>query len=253
MSKKLSILIPVYNEWRTISELLNKLTALKLEKEIIIVDDGSNDGTTEILSSLAHPLIKVVRHPVNRGKGAAIRTGLAHCTGNMVIIQDADLEQDPEDIYQLVQPILKGGAEVVYGSRFLGQRPKMKRMTYWANRFLSALTSFLYGAKITDVETCYKVFKAELIQSLVLEGDGFEFEPEVTAKILRFGIRIHEVPIQEDWYHGYNNNSKKVTWFDGFKAIAVLLKYRFKKLSLQKRLPVAVMPHQVAADITDGA
>lgn len=227
MSKKLSILIPVYNEWRTIRELLDKLIALKSEKEIIIVDDGSNDGTTEILSSISHPLIRVFRHPQNRGKGAAIKTALSHATGDMVIIQDADLEQDPEDIYQLVEPILKEGAEVVYGSRFLGQRPKMKWMTYWANRFLSFLASVLYGVKITDVETCYKVFKADLIKSLVLEGNGFEFEPEVTAKVLRRGIKIREVPIKEDWYQGYDNNSKKVTWLDGLKAIGTLVKYRF--------------------------
>ena len=228
VGSKLSIIIPVYNEWRTIRELLSKLLDLQLEKEILIVDDGSNDGTSEILDSISDARIRLFRHSANRGKGAAIRTGLERARGDIVIIQDADLEQDPEDIYKLVQPILTGGAEVVYGSRFLGQRPRMKRLNYWANRFLSRFTNLLYQSKITDLETCYKVFKAEVIKSLTLESDGFEFEPEVTAKLLKKGYVIHEVPIKEDWYHGYNNNSKKVTWQDGVKAVAALIKYRFR-------------------------
>lgn len=229
MSYKLSVIIPVYNEWRTIRELLSRLLVLQLEKEIIVVDDGSSDGTSEILESFSsHPLVKLIRHPRNQGKGAAIRTGLSHCSGELVIIQDADLEQDPEDIYHLVQPFLKEGADVVYGSRFLGQRPKMKWSAYWANQFLSRLTSLLYSTKITDVETCYKIFRADVIKSIPLEGNGFEFEPEITAKLLKRGFTIREVPIKEDWYHGYYSNSKKVTWLDGVKAIVTLLKHRFE-------------------------
>lgn len=137
------------------------------------------------------------------------------------------MEQDPEDIYKLVQPILAQEVQVVYGSRFLHQRPRMKWVAYLANIFLSRLTTWLYGKKITDVETCYKVFKADVIKSVPLTGDRFEFEPEITAKLLRRGVIIREIPIKEDWYHGYNNNSKKVTWWDGVKAIVTLLKYRF--------------------------
>ena len=229
MSPKLSILVPIYNEWKTIQELLDRILELKFEKEILVVDDGSTDGTREILDRLQHLAIRVFRHPDNRGKGAAIRTALSHCTGDIVIIQDADLEQDPNDIYELVKPIMIQGAQVVYGSRFLGQHPRMHWSAYWANVFLSRFTSFLYGAEITDLETCYKVFSAELIKNIPLKCRGFEFEPEVTAKLLRKGIKIHEVPIKEDWYHGYNNNSKKVTWWDGIKAILTLIQYRFQK------------------------
>ena len=235
MAPKLSILIPIYNEWRSIRELLDMILNLRFEKEIIIVDDGSTDGTREILDGIHHPLIQIFRHASNQGKGAAIRTALSYCTGDMVIIQDADLEQDPNDIYELVKPIMNEGAQVVYGSRFLGERPKMHWTAYHANRFLSWFASFLYGTKITDLETCYKVFSADLIKSLPLSADGFEFEPEVTARLLKRGIKIYEVPIKEDWYHGYNNNSKKVTWLDGIKAIATLLKYRFISPSRKER------------------
>ena len=228
MSPKLSILVPIYNEWKTVQELLDRVLELKFEKEILVVDDGSTDGTREILDRIHHPSIRIFRHPANRGKGSAIRTALANSTGDIVIIQDADLEQDPNDIYELVKPIMTQGAQVVYGSRFLGQRPKMHWAAYAANVFLSRFTSFLYGAEITDLETCYKVFSAELIKNIPLTCRGFEFEPEVTAKILRKGIKIYEVPIKEDWYHGYYNNSKKVTWWDGAKAILTLIQYRFR-------------------------
>ena len=226
MAHKLSVVVPVYNEWKTIGELLKKLIALKLDKEIIVVNDGSSDGTTEVLNSISDPLIKIIRHPSNLGKGAAIRTALTRSTGDIVIIQDADLEQDPEDIYRLVQPFLTGRAAVVYGSRFLGQRPRMKWYVYWANVFLSGLASFLYGAAITDLETCYKVFRAEVIKKISIESNGFEFEAEVTAKLLREGHRILEIPVKEDWYHGFLNNSKKVTWKDGVKAVWTLIRYR---------------------------
>jgi len=226
--KRVSILVPVYNEWKTIQILLDKLVELDLNKEIIVVDDASDDGSAEVLRSIQHPLIQVIHHAANQGKGAAIRTALARSTGDIIIIQDADLEQDPEDFYQLVDPIMKNGAKVVYGSRFLKGRPRMAWKTYAANRFLSALTSLLYGVKLTDLETCYKVFDRSVIDSIKLECDRFDFEPEVTAKLLKQGIQIFEVAIKEDWYHGYNNNSKKVTWVDGISAIVTLLRYRFR-------------------------
>ncbi len=228
MASKLSILIPVYNEWKTIGKLLQKLLVLEVEKEIIVVDDGSSDGTGRILEGYAkNPLIQIIRHASNKGKGSAIRTGLQYCSGDMVIIQDADLEQDPDDIYKLIEPMIKHGAKVVYGSRFLNQRPKMNGPTYLANIFLSRFTSLLFNTRITDLETCYKLFRVDVIKGLRLKARGFEFEPEVTAKLLKKGFLIHEVPIREDWYHGYNNNSKKVTWRDGVKAIFTLIKYRF--------------------------
>ena len=226
---KLSIIVPVYNEQKTVRELLGKLQGLKLEKEIIIVDDGSGDGTAEILESVRDPLVRVFRHSRNQGKGAAIRTGLQYVSGDWVIIQDADLEQDPEDIYRLMEPLMKEGAQVVYGSRFLGQKPRMKRRAYFANRLISALASSLYGQRVTDVETGYKVFKTDVIKSLVWEGNGFEFEAEITARILKKGIKILEIPVKTDWYHGYLNNSKKITWKDAVKAIMALLRQRFKE------------------------
>lgn len=227
MGKKLSILIPIYNEWKTIQQLLNKLLELRLEKEIIVVDDGSTDGTREILGRVHHPLIRILHHPANCGKGAAIRTALGHATGELVIIQDADLEQDPEDIYKLVEPFMQDGVHVVYGSRFLGQRPRMKWNAYVANVLISAFASLLFGRWITDVETCYKVFRADLIKAIPIEANGFEFEPEITAKLLKRGHKIREIPIKEDWYRGYDNNSKKVTWKDGVKAFSTLWRYRF--------------------------
>lgn len=228
MDKKLSILIPVYNEWRTIRQLLEKLVALKREKEIIVLDDGSSDGTKEILNSISHPQIKIFRHPANRGKGAAIRTALAQCTGDIVLIQDADLNQDPKVIDRLVEPFLEDGVKLVYGSRFLAQRPKMKWTNYWANRFLTFLTNFLYRTKISDVETCFKAFRSEVIKSIPLETEGFEFEVEVTAKVLRKGFPIKEVPIKQEWYLENYHDSKKLNWLDGVKAIVTLFKYRFE-------------------------
>ncbi len=225
---RLSIIIPVYNEWTTINELLDKLLALQLNKEIIVVDDGSNDGTSEILDSFSHPLVRIFRHPKNCGKGAAIRTGLSHCTGDVIILQDADMEQVPEEIYKLIEPVLDGRAEVVYGSRLLGKKPEMTFSAYMANLFLSGLTSLLYFRKISDMETAYKVFKREVIQSIPFDANGFEFEPEMTAKILKKGIRIYEIPVKMDWFRGYDNNTKKITWLDGVKAVLTLLKYRFR-------------------------
>ncbi len=227
MNPKLSIVVPIYNESQTIGKLLEKIVEIQQEKEILVVDDGSTDGTREILDSIRHPEIRIFRHSENRGKGAAVRTGFANCSGEIVVIQDADLDQDLNIIYQLVQPVLSDGAQMVYGSRFLDGRPKMKWVNYWANKFLSFLTRFLYGSKITDVETCFKVFRADVLRNIALEGNGFEFEVEVTAKALKKGFKIHEVPIKREWYEENHHDSKKLNWTDGVKAVIALLKYRF--------------------------
>ena len=235
---KLSIIIPVYNEAATLREILQKVesVALPLDREIIAVDDFSTDGSREILKEL-EGRFKVIYQPVNRGKGAALRTGFKEATGDLIIVQDADLEYNPAEYLKLIAPILSGRTTVVYGSRFagdggLGRMVRQHKKLYsWhffyylGNRFLSLVTALLYGSSITDMETGYKVFKTEVIKSLVLTADRFEFEPEVTAKILRKGIKIYEVPIS---YHGREySEGKKITWRDGLTAIKVLFKYRF--------------------------
>jgi glycosyltransferase involved in cell wall biosynthesis len=226
---KLSVIVPVYNEKKTIEEILRRVAAVQIDKEIILVDDFSNDGTREILKKLGSDLdqIKVFLHDRNKGKGAAIRTGLANATGDLVVIQDADLEYDPEDYHKLLKPILKGKAEVVYGSRFTGERRNMLFWHYVGNRFLSLITNILYNTTLSDMETCYKMFKREIIQDVEIKAERFEFEPEVTAKILRRGIRIYEVPIS---YAGRDyDQGKKITWRDGVSALWTLVKYRFVK------------------------
>lgn len=225
---KLSIIISVYNEKGTISEILDRVRGVdmgNIEKEIIIVDDFSNDGSREVLKGEEEKGVIVLYHERNRGKGAAIRTALEHITGDFVIIQDADLEYDPEDYMKLIGPILKGRADVVYGSRFTGER---KNMLFWhwiGNRFLTLITNILYNTTLSDMETCYKLFKAEIIKGLRIRSDRFNFEPEITAKIMKKGIRIYEVPIS---YTGREfNEGKKITWKDGFSALWTLVKYRF--------------------------
>lgn len=246
---KLSILIPAYNERDTIEAILARIRALdltipvqidgrsgapadgqstvELEKEIIAVDDGSIDGTGAILDSAAEKGdLLVFHHDSNRGKGAAVRTAIERATGDIFIIQDADLEYDPRDYPALVQPILEGRADVVYGSRFLGG-PR-KAMLFWhaaGNKLLTFITNILYDAILSDMETCYKVFRAEVIKEIPLRSRRFEFEPEVTAKVLKRGHRIYEVPIS---YTGREyEEGKKITWRDGFSALWTLVKYRF--------------------------
>ncbi len=225
---KLSVIIPVFNEKNTIEEIIKRVLAVDISKEIIAVDDGSTDGTTEILKKIAeNNEIKVLYHQKNLGKGAAIRTALEKVTGDYVIIQDADLEYDPEDYQQMIKPILKGKAEVVYGSRFTGERKNMLFWHYVGNRFLSLVTNVLYNTTLSDMETCYKLFKTDIIKSLKLKAKGFEFEPEVTAKTLRKGVKIYEVPIS---YAGRDfSEGKKITWKAGFKALWTLIKYRLVK------------------------
>ena len=230
-SLKLSIIIPVYNEQSTIAEVIDRVCAVELDglkKEIIIADDGSRDNTPSIIADKhrQHPCItKVHTSLINLGKGAAIRFGLEFAAGDLVLIQDADLELNPEEYPALLAPILRGEADVVYGSRFRKRSSNIPLRTRLANRFLTVFTNLLYGSRLTDMATAYKVFRSEVIKGLELRSARFEFEPEVTAKLLLAGYRIIEVPIS------YNPRSadegKKVGWIDGIEYIYTLLKYRF--------------------------
>jgi len=224
---RLSVIIPCYNEVNTVAEIIRRVRAVKLAHEIIVVDDGSTDGTREVLAQIEPgDDLKIIYHPHNMGKGAAVRTGFQNATGDVFLIQDADLEYDPREYPILLRPIEEGIAKVVYGSRFLGG-PR-KAMFFWnmvANRTLTFITNLLYNAILSDMETCYKVFRAEVIRDIPLRSRRFDFEPEVTAKILKRGYRIYEVPISyngREWYEG-----KKISWKDGVIAFWTLLRYRF--------------------------
>lgn len=231
---KLSIVMPVYNEIKTIREIIDRVLSVDvgMEKELIIVDDCSTDGTREFLKDLEGSKIKGVRiffHDKNRGKGAALRTAFEHVTGDVTIIQDADLEYDPSDYPQLLKPIIAGECDVVYGSRFIGpkstyRRPKgMALSNFLANRFLTMLTNVLTGFKITDMETCYKLMKTSILRELRLESERFNIEPEITAKLAKKKVRLKEVPIS---YHGRDHSEgKKIKWKDGFSAIYHIFRY----------------------------
>lgn len=227
---KLSILVPVYNERETVLEILDRVHEAPLPKEIdaeeiIAVDDGSTDGTREVLVQAQKDGVVVLRHERNRGKGAAIRTALEHATGDIIVIQDADLEYDPRDYPQLLQPIVEGRAKVVYGSRFLGPRMAMMFWHMLGNTVLTLMTNILYDAILSDMETGYKAFRADVIKAIPLHSRRFDFEPEVTAKVLKRGYRIFEVPIS---YYGREYwEGKKIGWKDGVAAVWTLLKYRF--------------------------
>ena len=228
---KLSIIIPVFNEEKTVEKLIEEVWKVELpqvEKEIIVVDDGSTDATPEILKRVKnrYPELKVVFKKKNEGKGSAIRRGLKEVTGDLVVFQDADLEYDPRDYPLLMKPILEGKADVVYGSRFLGPH---RVLLFWhliGNIFLNLVTNFLYNTTLTDMETCYKMFRSDVIKSLPLKARGFEIEPEITAKILKRGYRVWEVPISYNG-RGYEEG-KKITWKDGFVALYTLFKCRFR-------------------------
>jgi glycosyltransferase involved in cell wall biosynthesis len=229
-----SIIIPCFNEAQTIARVLDRVCALTMplgaRKEIMIVDDGSGDGSADVLHVYAktHPDVRVFLSPVNLGKGAAVRIGVALSSGDVIIIQDADLELTPEQIPDLVEPILDGKTDVVFGSRFLGGRRFRPWRTYLANRFLTCLTQLLYTARLTDMETCYKAFRRRVIEMMDLRSIGFEIEPELTAKIIRFGHRIHERAVS---YSPRNEQQgKKIRARDGLKAIYYLVKYRFQAM-----------------------
>lgn len=227
--KKLSVIIPAFNEARTVAKLLEAVMEVRLdalELEVIIVDDGSNDGTSEILTQSLHP-IKLLSHKTNQGKGAAIRTAQPHTTGDFVLIQDADLEYDPREYRELLRPLLEERADVVYGSRLSGGKPTraFKIAHLIGNKFLSTLTNLLYNSTLTDMETCYKVFRGDLFRSIVIRSNRFDFEPEITAKMLKKKIRLYEMPIS---YYGRDyEEGKKITWIDGLAAIAALIRFRF--------------------------
>ncbi len=227
----LSILMPVYNEAGTIHEIVSRVEAVDLgdvRKELIIVDDGSKDGTREILKKLADKSPhKIYFHGQNMGKGAALRTALTYAEGNIILIQDADLEYDPAEYAELIKPILEGRADVVYGSRLSGAKVA-RAFNFWhyiGNKVLTFITNVLYNSILSDMETCYKVFRADVIKNFQIKSNKFDFEPEITAKVLKRKYKLYEMPIS---YYGRDfAEGKKITWRDGFSAIWALIKYRF--------------------------
>lgn len=220
---KLTVIIPVFNEVGTILKMIEKVQEVSLEKEIIVVDDGSTDGTRGVLEGCGGE-IKIFFHGANQGKGAAIRTAIPHVTGEIVIIQDADLEYDPSEYSRLIAPILGGKADVVYGSRFLGGPHRV--LFFWhaiGNKILTTLSNILTDLNLSDMETGHKVFRAEVLKRIKIESNRFGFEPEITAKIAKMGCRIYEIPISY-WGRDYSEG-KKINWRDGISAIYWIIKY----------------------------
>jgi len=226
---RVSFLIPAYNEGATIAEVLERVEALDLDRQVIVVDDGSTDDTPEILERWNDGRDgRIVVRQRNRGKGAAIRAAIPHVDGDIAVIQDADLEYDPADVPALIEPIERGVADVVFGSRLSGGRPQ-RAYLFWhlvGNRFLSLVTNVLYNTTLHDMETGYKAFRADVLRSLDLRSDDFAIEPEITAKVCRRGLRIYELPIA--YYGRTYAEGKKITWRDGFKALYVLLSVRLR-------------------------
>lgn len=227
----LSVIMPVYNETRTLHEIIKRVRSVPIPKEIIIVDDGSKDGTRDMLRNEIEgkiPEVKVFYHDKNRGKGAAIRTAIEKCSGDYVLVQDADLEYDPKEYFGLLEPILDGRADVVFGSRFIGGGGPHRVHLFWhslGNKVLTTLSNMMTNLNLTDMEVCYKVFKLEVIKKINLRSNRFEFEPEITAKVARMGCRIYEVPIS---YSGRDySEGKKIGWRDGVTAIWSIFRYRF--------------------------
>jgi glycosyltransferase involved in cell wall biosynthesis len=223
----LSVIVPVFNERSTVAEVIRRIKAVEipLEVEVIVVDDGSSDGTDKVLAAMGDSTVRIINHHQNQGKGAAIRTGLEAVRGDLVLIQDADLEYDPADWSKLLDPILRGKSRVVYGSRFTGERKNMMPLHWIGNRFLSLVTNLLYSSTLSDMETCYKLFDRRVLEGITIQSNRFDFEPEITAKVLRRGYRIYEVPIS---YAGREaDEGKKITWRDGFGALKALIKFRF--------------------------
>jgi glycosyltransferase involved in cell wall biosynthesis len=231
----LSIIVPVYNEVRTVLAVIDRLQAIDLPvpREIVIVNDGSTDGTREVLQSIESGVpgresrVRVIHVHPNAGKGAAIRRGFQEANGTIVAIQDADLELDPQQLAALVTPVVRGETDVVYGSRFLAGRPEAPWITIAANRGLTAVTNVLFGSSITDMETCYKIMRTEVARSLALDANRFDIEPQITARLLRGGHRIHELPVTFD--PRSRAQGKKIGWRDGVRAIEVLVKERFRR------------------------
>jgi len=224
---KISIVIPVFNEESTILDIIKRIQNIGMDKEIIIVDDGSNDGTRGILKNLKEDNIKIFYHDKNQGKGAALKTGFLHVEGDVIIIQDADLEYDPIEYSRLIEPIIKGHADVVYGSRLSGGRPQRVYM-FWhkvGNNILTLFTNILYNTTLTDMETGYKVFKREVVKGINIKSKDFTVEPELTAKIFKKKLRVYELPIS---YYGRDySEGKKIKWYHAFSAIWALIKYKF--------------------------
>ena len=221
----LSVVMPVYNERTTIDEIVRRVLAIPLRIELVVVDDGSEDGTTEILEQLQRELRFKLLRQKNAGKGAALRRGFAEVTGDLVVIQDADLEYSPEEYPQLIELICDDKADVVYGSRFLGRHRAFMFAHYMGNKLVTFATNVLYNTMLTDMETCYKAMRIDVLRSMKLKSNGFGIEPEITAKIFKRGYRVYEVPITYAG-RGYEQG-KKITWRAGFGALWVLLKYRF--------------------------
>jgi len=224
-SFKLSIIIPVLNERATLPQILDRIQKLPYQAEIIVVDDGSVDGTREFLDKIKEPHIKIFRHEQNQGKGAAVRTAQSRVSGELVLIQDADLEYQPEDYPALLAPLLSGHADVVYGSRFIGPHRAYYFWNFLANKFLNLLTNLLYNTILTDMECGYKVFRADVFKNITIKSNRFDLEPELTAKIFKRNLKVVEVPIT---YFGRSyDEGKKITWKDFFPAVWALIKYRF--------------------------
>ena len=222
----LSVVMPVFNERDTIEEIIRRVLAVNIRIELIVVDDCSTDGTSQILERLSADLpFRLLKQPQNGGKGSALRRGFAAVTGDLMIIQDADLEYSPEEYPQLIELICQGRADVVFGSRFLGRHRVFLFSHYLGNRIMTLATNILYNTMLTDMETCYKVMRVDVLRSMTLNSNGFGIEPEITAKVFKRGYRVYEIPITYDG-RGYDEG-KKITWRDGVVALWVLLKYRF--------------------------
>jgi glycosyltransferase involved in cell wall biosynthesis len=230
---KLTVIIPVFNEVRTILKVLERVKQVPIEKEVIVVDDASTDGTRSLLEKGGEG-VNVLLHETNQGKGAAIRTALAHVTGELVVIQDADLEYDPSEYLHLMAPILEGKADVVYGSRFLGGPHRV--LFFWhavGNKIITSLSNMMTDLNLSDMETGYKIFKAEVLRKITIESNRFGFEPEITAKIAQLGCRIYEIPISY-WGRDYSEG-KKISWKDGIAALYWIIRYNLFRRTPKKR------------------